>query len=319
MNKAAVIVEEEIPAPTAEDTQLAIDKANGNETSTESNLDENLWSDLEASMDVDDEDSTESDDSEEEAAPIEAESTPAPVEEAAPATPIAEETKEVEVPVEIPAATPEVATPQQIEPTSVAEVPPSPPVPQLSPEEVRAGQQEKRAAAVEGMAKHYSLSDEDATTLLTDPGSIMPRLRAEQFMDVFDAVMNGMTQAIPGIVQGMNTQADARTKAEDGFYAANPLLDKGQHSETVNRYAQAYLNAVPNATPEQVVKDVGVQVMFALGINPAQVVTPAPIETPAPVPYVPAGAGTANASQKSGKANNGVWGDIADELMDEDE
>lgn len=311
--EAEVVVEEEV-APV-ENPQVAIDAANGNEVSTGSE-EPNPWSDMEASMD-DDDDLIEVGSSEEEvAAPVE-ESTAEIEVETPPATPTAEEIKEevTAIAEETPA---EVATPQQIEPVPVAEVPPSPPVPQISPEEARAEQQVKRAAAIEGMAEHYSLSDEDATTLLTDPGSIMPKLRAEIFMDTFDAVMNGVVKAIPGIMHGMNTQASARTQAENGFYKANPLLDKAKHAETVNRYAQAYLNAVPNATPEQMTKDVGVQVMFALGINPAvaPVATAAPVVTPAP--YVPAGAGQANVAQAA-KPSNGVWGDIADELMDENE
>ncbi len=326
MNDAALQNEEEVatPVPDPAEVQAAIDQANGNEvsedTTTESNPEEDLWAGIAQDLETDEEDSQESEVNEVEtpaAEPVAPEPTPEPE----PVTPTAEEVNApvepvVEIPAEVPV--PEVATPQQETPPQLEAVPTIPPEPTLSPEELQAKQKEARATTVEALAQHYSLSDEDATTLITDPGAIMPKLRAEMFMDTFDAVMNGVTKAIPGIIQNLQQQTNARTEAEDSFYAGNPLLDKAKHGATVNRLASAYLQAVPNATPELMIKEVGVQAMFLLGINPGgekEVVTPPPVVA-APPAYVPAGANSLNAS--SPVPEQTVWGQIAEDLLDED-
>lgn len=326
--QVAEIVEEETPAPSESEAQAAIDSANGNEVSTESDdssSDEaNAWSDMEASMDDDDDDLPDLDVDEEPAPALVEESTSSAEVEGVPVTPTAEETKtEVVAPVIEPVAEiapVEVATPQQETPPQVvAPVEQIPPQPQITHEEAKRQQQEKRALAVDGLAKHYSLSDEDATTLLTDPGAIMPKLRAEMFMDTFDAVMNGVVKSIPNILQNMAVQTNARDTAEAGFYEANPLLDRTRDANIVNRYAQSYLSVNPQATPAQMTKDVGVQVMYALGINPTPVATsPQAAPVAAPAPYVPAGAGGAPSSSSTPRTK-GVWGDIADEMMEEEE
>lgn len=323
----AVRKEEELatPVPDPADVQAVIDQANGNEvaedTNTESDVEEDLWADIAQDLESDDEDSQELEVNEVEA-PAEIPVAPEPTPEPEPVTPTAEEINATVEPVEeIPAAAPvpEVATPQQETPPQLEAVPTIPPEPTLSPEELQAKQKEARATTVEALAQHYSLSDEDATTLITDPGAIMPKLRAEMFMDTFDAVMSGVTKAIPGIIQNLQQETSARTEAEDSFYTGNPLLNKAEHAATVNRLASAYLNAVPNATPELMIKEVGVQAMFLLGIDPTKQVqetnNPPPAAAPPPA-YVPAGANSLNAS--SPVPEQTIWGQIAEDLLDED-
>ena len=303
----------------AEEVQNLIDQANGNEPVTpveEKDVDADLWADIATDLDESEEELVSKPEvSEEEPKPQEP-VAPEPEVEVPPATQPAEEIKEA-----VQESAPEVVPPQPITPPQpIPEVVQTPPQPTMSPEEYKAKQVEDRAKAVDEMARNYSLSEEEATTFLTDPGAIVPKFRAELFMDVFDATTKALLQAVPALVTQVNLQTKVHNEQEESFYTANPLLDKATHGETVNRYAQAYVQAVPNASPEQVIKDVGIQVMFALGINPAQtaVKEKGVDETPAPAPYVPPGAGQASSASVADPYKDNPWAKIAEELEEDD-
>lgn len=316
MNAQAKIEEEIVPVPDPAEIQAAIDKSNGNEASTESEpkSEEDVWGDFAQELEAEEyEDSYELETDEVEIKPTE---PVAPEPEA--------EVEPVTTPAEEPNVEEEITPPTEVE-TFQPETPPieqpvvqTPQQPMLSQEEIIQRKKEQRATVVENLAKHYSFSDEDSTTLLTDPGAIMPKLRAEMFMDIYDATVGAITQAIPNIVQNMNVETTARQEAENGFYNANPLLNKAKHAKTVNRLAQAYVNAVPDATPEQMVKEVGVQAMFLLGIDPTKGTKAAPSAPTPPVqqPYTPAGAGHMNAPAKAVETNE--WAQIAEDLLEDD-
>jgi hypothetical protein len=308
------------------EAQNAVDKANGNPTAPdaveESEVSEDMWADINADLDEDDSFVSESEVSEEVITQEEPAPEPAPVVEEPSATPPAEELKPQEpAPVaELPVG--EVAPPQPETPPQEPPAVQTPPQPTMSPEEYKKHQHETRAKAVEEMAKNYSLNDEDATMFLTDPGAVVPKFRAELFMDVFDATANAVLRAIPDLIKQVQTQEVAHSQQEDAFYEANPLLDKTKHSEMVNRYANAYVQAVPNTTPEQLVRDVGIQVMFALGIDPNQVKTTEEVVNDAapsvPSPHVPAGAGAASGGNNPDPHKGNIWSEIAADLDEDD-
>lgn len=309
---------ERVPDP--EEVQQAIDAANGNEVNTESSdsdSEENMWGDFAQEFDSEDEESSSQILKEEVSEEVPSEEVGQPAEkEEPPATPAAVE--EQQAPVEVPPA----VEPQQPEtPTQPEPVQQTPPEQQVSPEERIRQRQEARAQAVDELARNFSFSDEDSTTLLSDPGAFIPKFRAELFMDVFDATVQAVTQAVPNLVQNMNKETVARDQSENAFYDANPLLDKTQHAATVNRLANAYLNAVPNATPEQMIKEVGVQAMFLLGIDPTKAQQQQQQNTPPPEqkqqPYTPAGAGTVSTPASNNDDGN-IWATIAEDLEEDD-
>lgn len=125
---------------------------------------------------------------------------------------------------------------------------------------------EKRTAARNTLVEHFKLSEEQSTKLLTKPEEVLPGILADMYLDVYDSVMRGMAQQMPSMVQSVQYDAQAREEGKKIFYDAWPKLDPVKHGEVVGRYAAMYSQMHPNATPEEIIRDVGAQVMFALKI-----------------------------------------------------
>jgi hypothetical protein len=302
------------PAPTPE--SLAEDMA-------AETTEEGQWSDFARELDSPEEDVIDvlGEETVEEEIPAPSD-TPA---EETPAEPEVEETVE-----ETPTAEPETPeTPETPAEPAAGETPPAtPPAPAKTPEELEAervaaqeARTEERNKALDALSQAYSLSDEEAEKFVTNPEEVVPRFAARLFLDVFDAITSNLHTVLPQVVQNVQLTKEAEAEAEKMFYDANPLLDRAKHKTTVDRYASAYVAVNPNAKAEDILRDVGIQVMYALQIDPTGNTTPPPAapakEEVPPAPHVPAGAGAQHTPPASPKGDN-VWGDIADELADDE-
>jgi hypothetical protein len=276
-------------------------------TPNEPEQDTNPWAEIA-------EDFSEDDDYDDEPRSEEEPTTP-PAEAPGEVTPSSEEA----VPPEVPALTePTVdnqpATPAEETPAAeTQEEPETPPQQRATPEQIA----EAKEKAIDELAQRYTLSDEEADDMVRNPEKAYPRFAAKLFVDVFEAVTTSLHKAIPQVVEQTQQQAKARTSAEESFYAANPLLDRTKHAETVNQFANMYVQMNPKATREQMIKDVGVQAMGSLGINPLTAQQQQQEQTPAMRPHVPAGAGHVTAQPVAPKQDN-VWAQMADELIEDD-
>lgn len=332
--------EQATPAFSNEEAQSIIDQANGNApaASTEPatpDAEEQQWSDFAAELDntadedldLDGSDNSTKATREPEPTPESTPAAPADAATATPeetpaATPTAEEPQTPEQPATSADPVTEVAsTPQQPAPVTEPQAPTTPAEPVKSPEELQAERAEQRAQVIEHMAQSWTLSEEDEAAMLTEPSKVLPKIRANLFMDVLDAVMAGVQQQVPHLISTYNTQTTAREEHEKAFYSANPKLDQGKHSEVVNSLAVAYMQANPQASSEKMIKEVGVMAMFQLGIDPTETPAPAnetPAAQPAVAPRVPPAAGAQVASTgKQVSSAEEYWGQVADEL-DED-
>lgn len=252
-------------------------------------------------------------------------------------TPVEEPAKEPEVPeaekpeppAEPPAPEPEPK--KEEEPaTPQAETPPeTPPAPQKTPQELeteRQAEMDRRRAerdrALDVLAEGYKLSEEEAEKFVTNPEEVVPKFAARLFFDVFDAVTANLQGVLPQVVKNVQQVQTLQQQAENRFYEANPLLDRAKHKNLVDRYATAYVQVNPEAGAEDIIRDVGIQVMYAAGIDPSQGQAPAQAtlqpkeEGVAPPPYRPAGAGAAHAAPAPKQQDN-IWGAIADEMAEE--
>jgi len=298
------------------------------EAPAENQTDSDLWSGMADDLESQDTEGEPSNESEVVVTPVEE----IPAADATPASEPAVVETPVETPVvpEIPAAettppeTPVTETPPQ---TPVAETPPAATEEVKTPEQLQAdrvAQQAKnaetRSAAIDQLAESYKLSDEEATGFLTKPEEVVPKFAARLFMDVYDAVVTNLMQNMPDVVNNINKQTETQNAAETAFYSANPLLDmsNAQHKQLVNTYGQTYMNVNKEATAADFQRDVGIQVMYALGINPAPV-TPTPAVTTETIPpHTPAGASSVPAGNTAPVDENG-WGAIAESLMEDEE
>jgi hypothetical protein len=133
-------------------------------------------------------------------------------------------------------------------------------------EEVKADIQQKRETALAQLKEHFKLTEEQATQLLTAPQEVLPDIMAKLYMDVYDSVVHGMSGQLPTIIKSVTYQEQQRQAGRKMFYDSWPKLDPVKHGNVVGKYAQMYSSMHPNATAEEVIRDVGTQVMFALKI-----------------------------------------------------
>ena len=230
-----------------------------------------------------------------------------PVEEPAP--------EAVVPPVETPDVTPvEPAAEAPADPTPSAPVDEVPPQPRATPEQIT----EARNKAKDEVDTQYALSEDEAGEMVRNPERAYPRFAAKLFMDVFEAVTVSMNNTMPQMIEQTNTVKAKQQEAENSFYEANPLISR-EHSATVNQFANLYMQANPKATREEMINDVGLQVMFKLKIDPrtAQQQQQQQVPVQQAAHYTPAGASSSAAAPVTTDRGN-VWGNMADELLEDD-
>lgn len=287
-----------------------------------------LWGDFAQEFDSDEDDEVvipAKDEAELEEAKKDVPPVDTPVEETPAAPAVEEETPAAETPAPAPVETP---TPEPAPPQ--AETPPeAPPAPEKTPQEIETERkvamekrQQDRDKALDVLAESYQLSPEEAEKFITSPEEVVPRFAARLFFDVFDAITANVQGVLPQVVMNVQQTQAAQAQVENMFYDANPQLDKAKHKAVVDRYASAYVQVNPNATAEDVIRDVGIQVMYSQGIDPRigtgqQETPPAtpPVQTPPPA-HVPAGAGAQHTLPPSPEGAN-PWGQIADDMAED--
>lgn len=206
---------------------------------------------------------------------------------AEPETPPAE--PPVPVPQAVPSSTesaaqtpapPPAAPPASAEPAASTPVPTPPPVQSPVAEMVENQLQE--------LAKMYTLSEEDAKALLTEPEVVLPKLAANLHKQVLSAVQQAIYSQIPQLIDTVTQARQREYEAQNAFYSRWPQLR--QHSDAVLRVAQLYRAANPTASSTEAIEQIGRIVSLSLGLQ-----SPEPEPTKAPATYRPAGAQTASA------------------------
>lgn len=161
--------------------------------------------------------------------------------------------------------------------------------PQPQPEDVR-------SKLLQEIASRYSLPEDMQQQFITAPGQVLPQLVARVYLDVFDAVMNVVTQQMPNML----SQFMAWRQAEEAFFQRWPELRDPKYHKAIREVAQALKAAEPNITPEQARERIGATVMAMYGLQPR----PRPVRPP--VPASPGGI----APQKGGEKT--IWEELSE-------
>lgn len=187
--------------------------------------------------------------------------------------------------------TPEPAPVQPTaEPDAAPVVQPAEPTPL---EEVRANYQRNRDEMQNNLAKtHYAMSEEQVTRLDTGDASLIPEIAAKVYMDAVTGAVAHMLTSMPQLVQQVLDQSKTDDDFNGKFYAANPGLDPASHGVMIQQFGQAYRQVMPQASPEEFIRDVGAQVMVALRIPPPGQPPLAEASIAAAPPFIPAGTGS---------------------------
>lgn len=173
--------------------------------------------------------------------------------------------------------------------------------------------EKQKVAWLNKLTERYSISDEDAEALITEPETVLPKLAA----NIHSAVMVDMTKALEQILpqmvgqfiqaqpqvvsnamQSYQQQADAKTQ----FFESFPAL-KGNEN-VVKVAAQTVEQNFPEMSQADQLQKVGQIALAMLGITPQA--APAPKEEePAPAPFTPAKSGSA--PPPAPKQEGNVW------------
>lgn len=119
--------------------------------------------------------------------------------------------------------------------------------------------QQSREEWEKGYADFYAtlMDEETANELRADPEKVMPKLLAKVHANAVEQSIKIVVQSLPDqIARVTQLQAEA-VKAEQEFYSAWPELKKADLNKTVMSSLQAYRNANPKASREEVIKQGG--------------------------------------------------------------
>jgi hypothetical protein len=167
------------------------------------------------------------------------------------------------------------------------------------PPEQPGGTEQLRQQLLAEIAKRYTVSDEMAAQLLTEPGKVLPQIAASLYLDVVSAALNLLVQQLPQMIGQYMT---ARS-AEEQFFERWPELRDPKYHKAIREVALALQSAEPNLTPEQARERIGATVMAMYGLTPN---APRPVRPP-----VPASPGSvAFAPQASGPKT--IWEELAE-------
>jgi len=140
-----------------------------------------------------------------------------------------------------------------------------------------------RQEALQQLREEYKLDEEAARRFEADPAATLPELAAQLHVRVYDAVFASIQQLIPQMVEAVLAQRERVQSFEQRFYERWPQLR--EHRATVERFLQAYRMAVPNASEDELIRNVGAQAVIALQLPiEAKQQEPAAPQPPAPEP-----------------------------------
>lgn len=246
---------------------------------------------------------------------------PDPVIPAAPATPEAAPA----TPAPAPAPAPEVAATPSPAPATPTPQPENVPAPSAGdPLALAQSIEQHRDAAIEHLAKtRFALSEAELAELETDVTAAVPKLLSRVFLEAQVNSMKFLAQAIPQMFQQQTRVSKANGDAEKKFFESHKELDinNPQHKQLVAQYAIAFRQVNPQATLDEVIKQVGVMAKTALGVAAAPAATtptaPAlPPGAPAAMPFRPAvGSGAPPATPVP--VDNNPWSGMAGNFDDE--
>lgn len=226
-----------------------------------------------------------------------------------------------------PAATPPAAAPAPATAPTADQAPtpapaaPAAPAPQPSAPQGEASPQPSyqdwRAQKETDLASNtYSINEEDASKLLTEPETVLPRMAARMHMEVMESAMRAMQVMLPQMMQSIQHSTQVETSAKNLFHSANPDLVDPSLEPAILEMGTVYRRLNQNASPEVAAVAIGNLVRASLGIAMPQAASvPTKPATPTAVPFVPARGGS-GAGAPSGATD--VWGQLAEELLSDD-
>jgi hypothetical protein len=148
--------------------------------------------------------------------------------------------------------------------------------------------QQLRANEMTRLATAYALSEDDARSMAIEPEKVLPMMAAKVHLDVFEAVMHGITSLLPQFLEAQTQQRTASESAKTEFFSEFPGLKDDKFQQEIKAALLTYRQFNPSATRAQAIAAAGVQVSLMHGVvlpekyfkGLAGTTAPAPVETP---------------------------------------
>ena len=273
---------------------------------------EDLWGSL--ATDLDESEDLDTEEAVTPPAEPKVEPTPTP-----PVEPAVEPVVEPPAPTEEP-VTPPVTPPEPVPVETPPAVEPVPPVTPPSEDEVKAENQKKYDDTVTALTERFSITEEEALQLVTEPAKVFPQLQARMFADMWEHMTAYVRQNLPAAIDQHTQVREVQQEQVNMFFDRFPKLNKKEHGATVAKVSGVFNQLNPNATEEEILNHVGIQTMMLHGIAPDMIPAkpngdlPAVPETPV-TPHVPAAVNTGRPAPIQQSDN--IWAAMSEELDDD--
>lgn len=178
--------------------------------------------------------------------------------------------------------------------------------------------EEYRKNAVGKLESYFALDQAAADELTTDPVAAVPKLMARTMFETIQATMQAVHHFLPQMIEQQNVRQVAAKEAEDKFFGAWPKLDRKVHNEYIRQAAAIYRQMKPQASLDDIIRDVGAQTMVAFKIPaetpkaPWQKSQPTQATTP---PHRPAAAAAPRTAPMESPKRN-IFVEMANEFAD---
>lgn len=207
---------------------------------------------------------------------------------------------------------PVVATqePQQPEQSATQQQPQQ----QVKPDDLLANVQKTIQDSIPKLEQLYAFSDEDASAMQTEPELVIPRLAAKMHAEIMSDVLQGIKAIVPHYVTQHTTQVSAEEQAWNDFYSANEDLRTVATRDQVLAVAQIYRQMHPQAQGADLLKGIGKVMRQTMGLpDPQAAPTTPPSPQTKPRPFTPA----QGRSQGTQVKPDNIWAELseADDLL----
>lgn len=198
-------------------------------------------------------------------------------------------------------------------------VPDGTPPATTTPVDGAAALEEYRKNAVGKLESYFALDQAQADELATDPVVAVPKLMAKVMFETIQATMQSVQHFLPQMIEQQTVRQASAKDAEDKFYGAWPKLDRKVHNDYIRQAASIYRQMKPQATMDEVIRDVGAQTMVAFKIpveTPRQPWSKAPQQPGSPPPHRPAAAAAPRTAPVEQTPRRNIFTEMANEFAD---
>lgn len=130
------------------------------------------------------------------------------------------------------------------------------------------------------LATAYTLSDEDAAALNTEPEVVLPRILAKMHLDITRNIMSGVQGLIPDLMAQTQTAATVEAQAKNEFMTVNHDLNDPAYEEAILKVGAMFRQVNPTASKAESIQKIGELTRVSLGLPP---LSSAPADTKVPV------------------------------------